>query len=264
MVKNSAFVQKMAAHLDLAPDALSVLPVAAGRRRSFPAGQDVIHQGPGTARAYVLLEGWACSYVLLSNGTRQIVSFHVPGDTLGLRSILFQESDHNVEAITKIEVAEIMINDVNDVFAHSPKLATAVLWTVSRDVAMVVANLVRMGRSTATERVAFCLLELGARLGEVGLTYGRGYTCPLTQYQLADALGLSAVHVNRVLRELREVGLVTFQKNHVTFDDYEGLVALADFDEKFLSRTAPNDQWATPRHMPNRGTVNKNVHANWM
>jgi CRP-like cAMP-binding protein len=104
---------------------------------------------------------------------------------------------------------------------------------------MVVEHLVGLGRRDAGARMAHFLLELGARLALVGMGSRSGYACPLTQYHLADALGLSAVHVNRVLRKLREAGLVTFQDGEVLFDDYNGLVALADFDPTYLDQTGP-------------------------
>ena len=101
--------------------------------------------------AYILADGWVCSYKLLPSGTRQIVDFQVPGDFLGLRSVLFRTSDHNVEAMTKVEVSEVSSNDLIDAFANTPRLATAVLWAASRDEAMVVEHLVDIGRRNALE-----------------------------------------------------------------------------------------------------------------
>jgi CRP-like cAMP-binding protein len=104
---------------------------------------------------------------------------------------------------------------------------------------MVVEHLVDLGRRTATERMAHFMLELGARLRLVGMGDKTGFACPLSQYLLADALGLSAVHVNRVLRELRENGMLTFQKGRVTFDDYDALVEFSDFDREYLDHDGP-------------------------
>jgi CRP-like cAMP-binding protein len=139
--------------------------------------------------------------VLLPDGQRQIVDFQIPGDFLGLRSVLLKFSDHSIEPVTDIEVTEILLHDLLDAFARTPRLAAAILWAASRDEAMVVEHLVDLGRRDAAERMAHFLLELGARLALVGLGSKTGFACPLTQYHLADALGLSAVHVNRVLRQ---------------------------------------------------------------
>lgn len=250
MVQNSPFARKLSTYVDLSPGDLSELEAVYNRRRKFPAGQDLIHQGQNNQSAFILVRGWACSYVILPNGARQIVAFHIPGDLLGLRSVLFRGSDHSVEPITQIEACEVLVSDLLEAFAKTPKLATAVLWASSRDAAMLVGNLVGMGRRTAAERTAHCLLELAARLREVGLGDKRGFACPLTQYQLADALGLSAVHVNRVLRDMRDAGMMTFQKGVVSFDDFDRLVAFADFDRAYLDDAGPMLHWPLPKYAP--------------
>jgi len=209
------------------------------RRRSFQAGHELIHEGQAKASAFILSEGWACSYKLLPDGARQIVDFQIPGDFLGLRSILFRTADHSIEAVTRIEATEVLASDILDAFADAPRLATAVLWAASRDEAMVVEHLVNLGRRSAEERMAHFLLELGVRLTLVGAADLNGFDCPLTQYHLADALGLSAVHVNRVLRHLREEGLVTFQKGRVTFDDFNRLKTVGGFDTAYLDQDGP-------------------------
>ncbi len=199
----------------------------------------MVHQGEVNHSAYILASGWVCSYKLLSGGTRQIVDFQIPGDFLGLRSVLFRTADHNIEPVTNVEASEVLVGDLLDTFSKTPRLATAVLWAASRDEAMVVEHLVGIGRRDAKERTAHFLLELSARLKLVGLGTALGYSCPLSQYMMADALGLSAVHVNRVLRELREDGLLTFQHGKVTIHDLDRLVLLADFDKSYLDHDGP-------------------------
>lgn len=153
--------------------------------------------------------------------------------------MLVRTSDHNVEPITAVQASEVRPQDLLDAFSRTPRLATAVLWAASRDEAMVVEHLVNVGRRSATVRMAHFLLELGSRLRLVGLVDHQGYACPLSQYLLADALGLTAVHVNRVLRQLREEGLVTFQRGRVTFDNYDGLADFAGFDRSYLDQDGP-------------------------
>ena len=232
----SPLARKLGAFVALSEVELAALEVFHQHRRTFDAGVDLVREGQPIKSAYVLEDGWVCSYKLLSNGTRQIVDFQVPGDFLGLRSFLFRTSDHNVEAMTRVEVAEVSLNDLTDAFANTPRLATAVLWAVARDEAVVVEHLVDIGRRNSLERTAHFLLELGARLKLVGLGSKEGFACPLPQHMLADALGLSPVHMNRVLRKLREKGLLTFRNGHVMFDDFEQLVALADFDTAYLDQ----------------------------
>lgn len=238
-IANSPFAAKLSAFVALSEDDLAVLERLHQRRRTFEAGRDLVHQGQSDHAAYIMSTGWVCSFKLQPDGSRQIVDFQIPGDFLGLRSVLLHTSDHSIEPIVDIQAAEVLAGDLLEAFAQTPRLATAILWAASRDEAIVVERLVGLGRRDADARMAHFLLELGARLALVGMGSKAGYACPLTQYHLADALGLTAVHVNRVLRKLREGRLVTFQDGHVTFDNYEGLVALAEFDPEYLSQTGP-------------------------
>ena len=199
----------------------------------------MVTEGQSKQTAYILADGWACSYKILPDGGRQIVDFQIPGDFLGLRSVLFRTADHSAEAVTRIEASEVLSAGILEGFSQSPRLATAILWAATRDEAMVVEHLVNLGRRSADARMGHILLELGARLKLVGLGDKSGYACPLTQYHLADILGLTPVHVNRVLRNLREAGFVTFQKGHVSFDDFDGLRIFSGFDIDYLDHEGP-------------------------
>lgn len=238
-IETSPLTRKLSAFVALSEVELAVLDRLHQRRRSFVAGRDLVHQGQSAQAAYILSAGWVCSYKLQPDGSRQIVDFQIPGDFLGLRSILLRTSDHSFEPVVGIEAAEVLASDLLEAFAQTPRLATAILWAASRDEAMVVEHLVGIGRRSADARMAHFLLELGARLALVGMGSRAGFACPLTQYHLADALGLSAVHVNRVLRQLREGGLVTFRDGEVSFHDFDGLVTLAEFDPAYLDQTGP-------------------------
>lgn len=236
---HTPFAKKLGAFVSLSNHELALLDQLHSRRKSFSPGTDIIFEGQVDRSAYILASGWVCSYKLLPGGNRQIVDFQIPGDFLGLRSVLFRTADHNIEPITPIQASEVQAHDLLGAFNTAPRLAVAVLWAASRDEAMVVEHLVDIGRRDAKQRMAHFLLELYARLKLVGMATKSGFSCPLTQYMLADALGLSAVHVNRVLRELRDEGLVTFQHSVVTFNDYEGLVAYAEFDRGYLDHEGP-------------------------
>ena len=239
LVLDSPFARKLTAYVALSPEDLDVLSDLFRRRRRFAVGRDMIHQGQADQPAYILADGWACGYIILPNGGRQIIDIKVPGDFLGMRSVLFRTSDHNIEPITPVEASEVMASDLINAFSKTPRLATAVLWAVSRDEAILVEHLVGIGRRNAAQRTGHFLLELAARLRLVGLGDKTGYDCPLSQYMLADTLGLSAVHVNRVLRELREAGYVTFQNGRVAFHDLAGLATFADFDKAYLDHEGP-------------------------
>jgi len=247
-MKNNALSQKLGAFVALSAAELTVLDQLNKRRRTFVAGRDLVHQGQSEQGAYVLASGWACSYKLLEDGQRQIIEFKIPGDFLGLHSVLLHVSDHSIEPVTDIEVTEVLKIDLLDAFEKTPRLATAVLWAASRDEAMVVEHLVNIGRRNAAERMASFLLELGARLALVGMGSKAGFDCPLSQYLMADALGLSAVHVNRVLRQLREDGMVTFRDGFVSFDNYDRLTDFVDFDPTYLDQVGPLSPIPKPRN----------------
>ncbi len=239
MTDSTPFALKIGSFLTLSGKEQSVIRRLQTRRHIFMLGHDLVYQGQHERSAYILLSGWASSYKLQPDGGRQIVDIHVPGDFLGLRSILLHKSDHNVEPVADIEVAELGMEDLLEGFARMPRLSAAILWAASRDEAMVAERLVSLGRRTAIARVAHFMLELGERLALVGQGSDAGYDCPLTQYQLADALGLSAVHANRVLRQLRLKGMMTFRDGYVAFDDRDGLVDLAGFDPAYLDQVGP-------------------------
>lgn len=237
--ETSPLTRKLSAFAALSAQELAVLDRLHRRSRVFEAGRDLVHEGQIGQAAYILSSGWVCSYKAQPDGTRQIIDVQIPGDFLGLRSVLLRTSDHSFVPIVESRASEVLASDLLAAFADTPRLAMAILWATSRDEAMVVEHLVGIGRRDAGARVAHFLLELASRLALVGKGGKAGYACPLTQYHLADALGLSAVHVNRVLRQLRETGLLTFRDGKVVFNDYERLVALADFDPAYLDHGGP-------------------------
>jgi len=235
----SPLASKLGAFAALSNNELNVLDQLHRRRRTFASGRDLVHQGQSSPTSYVLAKGWAVSYKILEDGSRQILNIKVPGDIMGLRNTASRVSDHAIEPVTNIEISEVLPSDLLEDFRENPRLATAVQWSASRDHAILAEHLVSIGRRDATRRVAHFFLEMEARLRLVGIGTNSGYFCPLTQYLLADALGLSAVHVNRCLRTLREDGLVTFQAGEVVFDDHEGLVEFAKFDPAYLDQIGP-------------------------
>ena len=233
----SALVQKLNRFLPLEPDELASLARLEARRRPIPAHTELVHERQEGHHAFILQEGWACAYKLLPEGGRQVIEFSLPGDVMGLRSVLLRTSDHAFAAVTDIVVAEVSARQMMDTFQRAPRLAAAVLWAASRDEAMVVEHLVSIGRRSALVRTAHLLLELGLRLQLVGLGSECGFACPLNQYLLADALGLTAIHVNRVLRQLRERGLVTFRDGRVEFHDRASLRDLAEYHSGYLDQS---------------------------
>lgn len=223
--KLSVFVQLSSAELSCLAD-LQSAPVRVKR------GKELVHEGQTGQKAYILQSGWACSFKMLPDGGRQIIGFPIPGDCIGLRSVLLRTSDHSFSALTDASVSSVEASRMLRLFGDFPRLAAAILWATSRDEAMIVEHLVSIGRRTAIERTAHFFLELSERLRLVGLAADNEFFCPLNQYVLADALGLSAIHVNRVLRQLRERRLLSLKRGKVVIHDATALEKLAGFERQ--------------------------------
>ena len=230
----SLIASKLDTHFAFLPEDKAVLDSLEIHRRVFMKGCDIIHEGQQLQNAYILCTGWACSYKLMRNGTRQVINFYVPGDLIGIRRLLLPDSDDNLCAITRVELGEINVKDLAEAFHGDGRLVMSILWSTLRDEAILVQHLVDVGRRRPIDRVAHFFLELGSRLSLVGLSTKTAYQCPLTQSLIADALGLTAVHFNRVLRQLRELNAMTFHEGWVELLDLKRLERLADFDSSYL------------------------------
>ena len=235
---DSALARKLAKFLRLGPLELEALAQLEANHRPVAAGTELVREREIKHNAYILEAGWACSYKMLPDGGRQVIDFPIPGDVIGLRSLLLRTADHSFAALTDVTVAEISAPQLAEVLERVPRLAAALLWGASRDEAVVVEHLVNIGRRSALVRTAHFLVELGLRLELAGLGSTAGYSCPLSQYMLADALGLTAIHLNRVLRQLREQGLVTFREGQVTFHDLARLSQLANHHGGYLDQAS--------------------------
>ena len=198
-------------------------------------GNPLVHEGQTGHKAFVLQAGWGCSYKDLPNGGRQIISFPIAGDCVGLRSVMLRTADHSFSALTDVVVSSVEGSHILKCVTEFPRLGAALLWAASRDEAMVVEYLVSIGRRNAIERTAHFFMELAERLSLIELTNETEFKCPLSQVVLADALGLTSIHVNRVLRELRDRQLVTVRKGSVRIHDLDRLRKLAGFEGGYLN-----------------------------
>ena len=232
----SALVRKLNRFAPLGRDELAALARLEAHSRPVPAQTELAHERQASQSAFILQQGWAFAYKLLADGGRQVIDFRLPGDFMGLRSVLLRTADHAFATVTDSVVAEVSARQMLDAFHALPRLGAAILWAASRDEAMVVEHLVGIGRRDALARTAHLLVELGPRLQLVGLGDASGYACPLNQYLLSDALGLTAIHLNRVLRQLRERGLLTFRDGRVVFHDLPRLRQLAGHHGGYLDQ----------------------------
>jgi CRP-like cAMP-binding protein len=240
---DSVLARKLNRFIPLNPEELKWLAEIQSPPLAVKRGKQLTQEGQTGHKAFVLQDGWACSYKELPNGSRQIISFPIAGDCVGLRSVLLRTADHSFSALTDAVVSTMNGELILKCVTALPRLGTALLWAASRDEAMVVEHLVNIGRRNAIERTAHFFMELAERLSLVGLATETEFKCPLTQFVLADALGLTAIHINRSLRQLRELDLLTLHKGTVKIHNLSGLRKLAGFQGGYLnSRDGPTLQ----------------------
>jgi CRP-like cAMP-binding protein len=232
---DSVLAKKLSTFLRLSKDELKCLADLQRHPLNVRRGQQLTREGQTGHNAFVLQQGWACSFKTLPDGGRQIISFPIAGDIVGLRSILLRTADHSFSALTDAVVNAVDGTHVMRCVTEYPRLGAALLWAASRDEAMVVEHLVNIGRRSALERTAHFFMELAERLSLVGLATKAEFRCPLSQFVLADALGLTSIHVNRTLRQLRERKLLTVRRGVVTIHDLAGLRELAGFQGGYLN-----------------------------
>jgi CRP-like cAMP-binding protein len=202
--------------------------------REVGARRDLLREGETPRSVFIVLEGWACRYKTLPDGRRQIVSLFIAGDLCDLNIYILKEMDHSIGAITNLKVAEISREDFERLMLEHPRITQALFWNELVTVAVQREWTLNVGQRTAYERIAHLLCEIFMRLRSVGLTKDDSCHFPLTQVDIADATGLTAVHVNRTLQELRREGLVELHGRTLTIPDFQGLRNAAMFNDNYL------------------------------
>lgn len=212
-------------------EAIRTIPIEI---REIPASSYIIREGQQPLICAFLMSGFVYRQKLTIDGRRSIVSLQVSGDFIDLQNLFLEESDHDVLALTRTVLADIAISDLHRLVAQYPAINQA-LWRGGLVEASIFREwLLNNGRRDARERVAHLLCEISARLEAAGMTRDLTYDLPMTQEQLGDALGLTAVHINRVLKGLDRDGLIRRHKRQIAIADWEELRRLADFNERYL------------------------------
>ncbi|WP_294329743.1 Crp/Fnr family transcriptional regulator [uncultured Sphingomonas sp.] len=199
-----------------------------------PAGRTIVRAGEELNYSTLLLDGLVGRYKDLKNGQRQITHVHVAGDFADLHGFTLKRLDHALLALTPCTIARSSHTRLRKITETMPHLTRVMWYSTNVDAAIHREWEVSLGRRSAIQRAAHLFCELHVRLGVVGLAEADGYALAMSQAELAECLGLTPVHVNRVLRELRERGLVEFRAGRVSFQDLSGLKRLAEFDPGYL------------------------------
>lgn len=233
---DNRFIQKLRGFGPLTPGGAAALEAVTSRAQEFSARRDLIREGDQPGPVFVMLEGWACRYKILPSGTRQILAFMMPGDSCDLHAGLLAEMDHSIQTIVPSLVAMISRAEMDKIMDGHPSVARAMYLAQLIDEGTMRAWITSMGRRNSVERVAHLMCELYLRARNIGLTSEPRFTLPLSQLLLADSLGMTAVHLNRVLRALRASGAMTLQRGSLSITDATKLIQIAGFDENYLHR----------------------------
>ncbi|MEM8655743.1 MAG: Crp/Fnr family transcriptional regulator [Pseudomonadota bacterium] len=231
----SALVRKLGALCLLSEDEISFLEAMQNNTIAVEPRVDFITEGEARKTTFIVIEGWAIRYTVLSDGRRQILSYALPGDILGLHINFNAQATYSAAAMNTAKLAVVDPRRMLEVSQRFPILSAGLSWCTAREFAILGDQAVRLGRLPAKSRLAHLLLELWHRLELIGDNHGQWLDMPMTQSDLADTLGLSLVHTNRSLRELRRDGLISTSRNSVKLENIDALIDMAEFNPDHLA-----------------------------
>lgn len=230
------FIQKLMNFGELDPASCKALAEATDSPEKVPAKTDLIREGDKPGPVFVILDGWACRYKILPNGTRQILAYLMPGDCCDLHTGLLTAMDHGIQTVTAAMVSTIERDRMDRLMDDYPNIAKALYVAQLIDEGTMRSWITSMGRRTSIERVAHLMCELYLRARSIGIAEEREFAMPLSQIMLADSLGMTPVHLNRVLKSLRNEGAMEMSRGSLKIIDPEKLISIAGFDENYLHR----------------------------
>ena len=218
------------------------------RLRVLDAGSYLVREGDRPGYCTMLVSGYAFRQKFTGEGSRQILALCIPGDAVDLQNMFLDVSDHSVQLFTKCMVADVPRDTMQDLVLKQPAIGSAIIQLTLVDASILREWVVNIGRRDARRRIAHILCEFAVRLESRGLTVDHGYELPMTQEQLADATGLTSVHVNRVLKSLETEGLITRKRRHIHFDDWRALQDVGDFSRRYLHIPDEDTLHSLPTH----------------
>ena len=206
--------------------------------RKLPSSAHIVRDGDRPDHCCLLLTGFAHRYKLTGEGGRQIISIHMASEFVDLQNGLLAIADHSVQTLTEVEAAFAPRRAVEELMLGNPSIGRALWIDTLIDASIFREWVVNVGRRDSRARVAHLLCEFSLRMEAAGLASNHHYELPMTQEQLADAVGLTSVHVNRVLKQLGEEGLISRERRSIVIEDWRGLREAGDFSERYLHHDA--------------------------
>lgn len=205
------------------------------RPQRFRRGDEIVVQHSRPTESCLITEGFAARLLHMADGKRQITAVHIPGDFVDLHGLVLKVMDHSVTAVSDCRVAFVPHAAIIQLVERAPHVGRLFWMSTTIDAAIQRAWIGCLGRRSAVMHLAHLICEMYLRLNAVGLASENRMSFPVTQSEMSDILGLSAVHVNRVAQELRRTGLITWVRGEVTILDFDRLSAFADFDPTYLN-----------------------------
>jgi CRP/FNR family transcriptional regulator len=232
-VSGSCFADILGALIELSPAEQSALERLEERQRHIRRGAILLRENEPASELFILRKGLMMSYVLLDDGSRQILRFLFPGDMLGVSSIVYRESPETLCALSDCVVCPFERGSFSEVLSAHPRLAALVLVFSEIERVALTDRLAALGRTSAKARVAALLLDLRNRLRSTDKSIDKAFALGLTQEEIGDATGLTSVHVNRMLRQLEEEGMIARSSGRVTIVDERGLARAANYVNRY-------------------------------
>jgi len=230
----SVHLKKLRRRIELSTEEERAIRGAVTATRKVRADQFIIRSGEELNSSTVLLDGWLARSKDLASGERQVTELHVAGDFADLHGFTLKRLDHDVVALSDCVVGVVPHERLQEITEVHPRIARIYWFTTNVDSAITRELALSLGQRSAISRMAHLFCELYLRLDVVGRTHAEGYELPLTQRELSECLGLTVVHANRTIQELRRRGLVELESRQLRILDRKGLQGIAQFDPSYL------------------------------
>lgn len=227
-------IRKLEQFAPLSSEARAALEAMPSRLHEYGKAEAIVEQGTSPDESALVVTGCVFRYKRTSDGGRQIVALHIPGDFVDLHSYVLKPMDHSVAAIVPSIIARVPHAKITEILAHHPHLTRNLMWDMALDAAIGREWMVAMGRRRAPKQIAHLFCEMYFRMRRVGLVKEGSFEFALTQQDIGDLCGLSTVHVNRSIQGLRAKSLIAMDKSAVTILALDELIALAGFDAAYL------------------------------
>ena len=234
-------VEKFKHYIELTKDEENLIIALEERKEFFKAGETIRRKGDNADELYILHSGWAYTSTQLDQNIRSIFNIKLHGDIIGVSELSFDKYLYDFVALTDVTVCPFPKNHLHEMFSKSERINRAFYTILSREQAMLYERIVSLGRRTALEKVAHLIIEISVRLSFLCIDIDKSFKFPVRQEHIADVLGLSSIHVNRSMNELKRHGYIDYNRSTLTIIDKEKLLNLANFNEMFIQK--PDIKW---------------------